>query len=126
MNIEKHLIFVKNEDKTEQIQFCERVNGKWRVVYCNNSTEYSYNYNNIEWYSNPGIIIDNGYIIFDKEQPLSGIEKIFDFGSHIRIIFKSGYKKVYSKSSIIFEKNSLENNEAANCFSYFKKTIKSY
>lgn len=95
LNIEKHLILVKCEDKTEQIDHCEYINGKWKVVYYNNSTAYNYNYVNVVWYKNPTIIDHETYVVYDNDQPISGIVKILDFGGFVRIIFKTGYKKVY-------------------------------
>ena len=79
MNIEKHLIFVKSEDKTEQIDHCEYVNGRWRVGY-NNNRSYTYNYVNVAWYRDPRIINHETYVVYDNNQPVSGIVKILDFG----------------------------------------------
>lgn len=121
MNIEKHLILVKSEDKTEQIDHCEYVNGKWRVVYYNNSTAYSYNYINVVWHKNPKIINHETYVVYDNDQPVSGIVKILDFGEYVRLIFKTGYKKVCPRSSIIIEETCLINRNAHNCFEYLKK-----
>lgn len=122
LNIEKHLILVRNDDKTEQIDYCEYVNGKWVVIYHNNSNkEYNYNYNNISWYKNPKIINHENSLVFESNQPLSGILKIIDFGDYVRILFKSGYNKAYKRSSIIIEENCLTNKNANNCFEYLKE-----
>lgn len=80
LNIEKHLILVKNEDKTEQIDYCEYMNGKWVVIYHNNSNkDYNYSYNNVLWYKNPKIINHENSLVFESDQPLSGILKINRF-----------------------------------------------
>jgi hypothetical protein len=49
LDIEKHLILVKNEDKTEQIKYCEYAQGWWEVSYYNNNKEYKYNFINVVW-----------------------------------------------------------------------------
>ncbi|MDD2215334.1 MAG: AAA domain-containing protein [Eubacteriales bacterium] len=121
MNIEKHLILVKGEDKTEQIYYCQYVNRKWIVRYHNNSAAYSYNYHNVEWHREPQIINHETSAVYELDQPLSGIVKILDFGDYIRILFMSGYKKVYRRSSIIIEETCLANRNAHNCFEYLKK-----
>jgi superfamily I DNA and/or RNA helicase len=121
LNIEKHLILIKSEDKTEQIDYCQYVNGKWIVRYHNNGTEYSYNYHNVEWHRESKIINHETYAVYELDQPLSGIVKILDFGDYIRILFKNGYKKVYRRSSIIIEETCLGNRNAHNCFEYLKK-----
>lgn len=120
MNIEKHLIFVKCEDKTDKIDHCEYVNGRWRVVYYNNRA-YTYNYVNVVWYRDPRIINHETYVVYDNNQPISGIVKILDFGEYVRLIFKTGYKKVYPKSSIVLEETCLNNRNAHNCFEYLKQ-----
>ncbi len=121
MNVEKHLILVKDQDKTEQIEYCQYINGKWIVRYHNNGTEYSYNYHNIEWHKNPKIINHETSIIYEFDQPLSGVVKIVDFGEYIRIFFKSGYKKLYKSSNIIVEETCLSNRKSRDCLEYFKE-----
>lgn len=121
MNIEKHLILVKSEDKTEQIESCEYVNGKWNIIFHNNTTKYTYNYHYVEWHRNPKIINHETSIIYEFDHPLSDIVKILDFDDNIKILFRSGHKKVYKRSSIIIEENCLANKNAYNCFEYLKK-----
>lgn len=123
MNIEKHLILVKSEDKTEQIEYCEYVDSKWRVIYYNNSTEYTYNYINVVWQRNPKIINHEMYVVYEYDQPLSGIEKVLDFGDYIRIMFKNGYRKVYGRSSIIIEETCINSKNAHDCFEYLKRLV---
>ena len=40
---------------------------------------------------------------------------------YVRLLFKTGYKKVYRRSSIIIEETCLTNRTAHNCFEYLKK-----
>ena len=80
MNVENHLILVKDEDKTEQIDWFKYNNGKWQVKYHNNSKVYSYNYANVVWYKDPKIINHETCVVYENNQPLSGIVKILDFG----------------------------------------------
>jgi hypothetical protein len=121
LDIEKHLIFVKGEDKTEQIAYCKYDGGKWWVAFYNNSTKYSYGYRNIEWYRNPKLLSHETCIVYENNQPLSDIMRILDFGEYVRIFFKSGYNRVCRRSSIIIEKTCTTNRNAHNCFEYLKK-----
>ena len=41
MNIEENLIFIKGEDKTDKVIYCENNNGKYSVTFDNNKT-YTY------------------------------------------------------------------------------------
>lgn len=90
MNIEKHLILVKDEDKTEQIAYCKYIDGKWSVTYHNNSTVYTYNYLNVVWHRDPRVITMRLPLCMNLINPYPGIVKILDFGDYIRILFKSG------------------------------------
>lgn len=121
LDIEKHLILVKNEDKTEQIKYCEYAQGRWKVSYCNNSREYMYNFINVVWYKDPKEINANTHIIYDNNQPISGIVRILDFGEYIRVLFKTGYKKVYKRTNIVIEETCLNNSNAHNCIEYLRK-----
>lgn len=121
MDIEKNLILVKGEDKTDQIIYCKYDSGKWWVCFYNNPTKYSYSYRNVEWYRNPKSISYETCIVYENNQPLSGIIKILDFGEYVRIFFKGGYNKVYKRSNILIEETCTTNSNAYNCFEYLKK-----
>lgn len=121
MNTEKHLILINDEDKTEQINYCEYTNGKYKVSYNSANKAYTYNYNSVEWYRNPTIINNETHVVYENNQPVSGIVKILDFGKHIKLIFKTGYKKVYPRTGLLIEETCLNNGNAYNCFDYLKK-----
>ena len=121
MNIEKHLILIKGEDKTEEIRNCEYENGKWQVVFVNNNKTYSYNYQNLQWLKNPVVLNPETTIVYQDNQPVSGVNKIFVFNNYIRICFVTGYKKVYHSREITLEQSCLKNPEAQNSFEYLKQ-----
>lgn len=120
MNVEKHLILIKGEDKTEEVSYCEYGNGKWQVKFARDRI-YSYNYLNVKWLRNPVSLDAETTVIYENNQPLSGVDKIFDFGSYIRICFVTGYKKVYRSQELTVEQSCLHNVNAYNCFEYLKK-----
>ena len=121
MNIERYLILDKGEDKTEDIEQCDYRNSKWQVVYKNNSKVYEYSYLSIDKLKVQRILNPENCAVYQMNQPISGIDKIIDFGNYIKILFKNGYKKVYSRSSITIEETCLTNKDAYNCFGYIKK-----
>lgn len=121
MNIENHLIFIKDEDKTEQIQYCQYLDGKWKVTYYTSNKTYTYHYRNIKWYKDPIKINPQTHMVYHHNKPIIGAMKIIDFGSYVRIIFKTGYKRIYEKSSIVIEKTCLNNKVSSNCFEYLKR-----
>ncbi|OEF96359.1 AAA domain-containing protein [Desulfuribacillus alkaliarsenatis] len=119
MDIEKHLILVKGEDKTEAISHCEKRDGQWHIQFQKGKT-YTYNYNNVQWFSNPQLLDTTSTLVYENEQPLSGIQKIINFVEYIRICFISGYKKLYTKDEITIER-SLNDSEALKILEYLKK-----
>lgn len=123
MNIDKHLILIKGEDKTESISHCMYENGKWKVEFGTEKT-YSYSYQNVKWYKNPNSINPTATVIFHNNQPLTGIDKLFVFEKHIRICFVTGLKQLYERDEITVEQNILSNPNAKNCLEYLKQLAK--
>lgn len=120
MDIEKHLIFVKDQDKTEQIEACYEQNGKWTIQYRNSNKPYQYLRQNVEWYQKPKIVDGFTHNVYAEDQPLKGVVKIIDFGRYVRLVFKTGYHKVYLHSTLLIEEARLSDRKAQSCFEYFK------
>ena len=120
MDIEKHLIFIKGEEKTKSISYCVFKEGKWQVAFGGEKI-YSYNYHNVQWFKNPKLLNPASTIILQKGQPLSGVDKIFVFENYIRICFTNGYNNIYSRQEITVEQNILNSTEAKNCLEYLKQ-----
>jgi len=119
LDIEKHLILIKDEDKTEAISQCENKNGKWQVQFERDKI-YSYNYQSVKWLRDPVALLGATTIVYQNNQPLSGVDKIFVFGDYIRICFVTGYKKVYPSRKITLEHSCLNNLTAHKSFGYLK------
>jgi len=121
LNIDKHLILIKGEDKTEEVSNCKNINRQWQVGFKKGGPTYSYNYNNVVWLRNPVSLDPAATVLYQDNQPLSGVEKIFDFGEYIRICYVTGYKRVYSSREIKIEQSCLNNPAAHNTFEYLKQ-----
>ena len=120
MDIEKHLILIKGKDKTREIGSCKYETGKWQVTFSNNKT-YSYNYHNVHWLKKPTQLDSKTTVVYLNNQPLSGIEKILDFGEYIKLCYASGYQKAHHRSEVTVEKNYLQTKAAHSSFEYLKK-----
>jgi hypothetical protein len=44
MDIRKHLIFLKGDDRTAQITSCRYAEGKWHVLFAGSQKTYEYRY----------------------------------------------------------------------------------
>ncbi|WIW70277.1 AAA domain-containing protein [Anaerosinus gibii] len=120
MNIEKHLILIDDEDKTESISHCAYENGKWQINFGKDKT-YFYHYSKVKCFKEPDLRYPTTTDVYYNDQPLSGIEKILVFEQHIRICFASGYKKIYKSQEIRFEESCLNNPNASKRFEYLKQ-----
>ncbi|NLB77482.1 MAG: AAA family ATPase [Clostridiaceae bacterium] len=120
MDIEKHLILLKGEDKTDKINRCVYEDGKYKVTFLQGKT-YSYNYGNVQWFKNPVSLDSATNVVYKDKQPVSGVDKILDFEEYKRLCFVTGFKKVYHRNEITIEQSCLNNPDFSNCFGYLKK-----
>ncbi|GKX67682.1 AAA domain-containing protein [Inconstantimicrobium mannanitabidum] len=119
MDIEKYLILLKDKDETENVTDCKYNNSGYDVSFKSGKT-YTYGYTNVKFLENTEELNPETTVIYDKEQCVSGIIKILRFEDYYRLIFKTGYKKLYHESEITIEKTCLENKASKNCFEYLK------
>ncbi|MEQ6378588.1 AAA domain-containing protein [Bacillaceae bacterium S4-13-56] len=121
MNIYKHLIFIKGEDKTDQVEECTYEKGKWKVNFSNSNRVFTYNYDNVEKFYVKEMMDPSYNIVYQNTQPISGIKNIIVFDNHVRLIFGTGYKNTYKLSEIRIEQSALGNQKAKSCFEYLKE-----
>ncbi|QGT99773.1 DNA helicase [Candidatus Syntrophocurvum alkaliphilum] len=124
MDVEKHLIIVKGEDKTQSIQECEYKDSKCMITYANNKT-YSYNPRNVIWLKNPKLLNPETTRVYINKQPFSEVKKIVNFGEYVRIFFVNGYNIVYHRNEIIIKEKSFNNSDikssdVISCYDYLK------
>src|SRR5690606_610891 len=79
LNLEKHLILIKGEDKTRDIHSCEKQDGSWYIRFNKSNRVYTYLYENVVWYTNPKVYNPLKSIVYMGNQPVSGITSIIDF-----------------------------------------------
>jgi hypothetical protein len=121
LNIEQNLLFVKDEDQTSKIKYCEYSDGKYEVTYINGKI-YRYNTNNITWIRKPKSLDPALTLVSIRNQPIPNILKILLFGDkYIRIVFKAGQQKVYLQNELIIERNCINEKKTGDCLSYLKQ-----
>lgn len=121
MNIERNLILIKGEDKTEKIQYCiyNRDIKKYNVTF-NNGAIYSYNYNNVIWSRDSKEIDLKNKVVYKNNKPLATVKKVISFNDYIRVIYINGYNELYKRNEITIEESCLNNSKANNTFRYLK------
>ncbi len=120
MNPDKHLVLIKGEDQTKNIQRLSHTNGKWNVQFQNGKT-YRYNDHNVQWFRNPEVFNPEETVVYANRQPLSRITKIQMFKNHVRVFFYNGFHQVYPKSAVDFKENVIKNPDIQQRFEYLKR-----
>ncbi len=125
MDVEKYLIFIRDQDKTPDIETCTYNNGKWEIKYYGNSTVYPYNAHNVTQYKNPIKIDAQMNTVYHHQQPVLNVKKILQFEQHTRLIFNDCSDKTYENSTLYVEQSSLSNNSTRDTFDYLSALAKS-
>jgi len=120
MDINKYLILIKDEDKTEEIESFDVNKNKVDVVFKSNNTKYQYSLDKVKIIENPTEVNINSCIIFSNGKQLFKISKILDFKSHLKVFFEDGSYRLYDKKHIKIEKNCLNDNRVNSVLEYLK------
>ena len=97
MNIERNLVFLKNSDKTANINKVRYDGGRCFVRFTSSYKEYIYSVSDIIWYKN-GIEIDiRDSIVYLDGTAETSIKKLIYFQDYYRLI-RNGNSKVYKKT----------------------------
>lgn len=124
MDIERYLVILKGEDKTDKVEKVESANDCWRVnvTYFNPPKTYGYSKSNFEFYFNPSEINidDNAKTLVQGD--IFNVEKMLKFGPYVKIIFKDGSFKTVPIGDLKFTEKICEISEDR--FKYFKEISK--
>ncbi len=124
MDERKHLIIVKNENKTRDIQSC-RYNSQtrhWDVTFTSGKT-YHYAYQNVEWLKDPQALNPNLYRIGKDGRFFGHVQAIWTFGSRRdwwHIAFDNGVARTYPRHELTIEKSCLDNERAKSHLDYLR------
>lgn len=125
MDQQKNLIFLKGEDKTRDIQFCQynAQTQKYDVTFVGGKT-YHYAFSSIEWLRNPQALHPAQYHIGIDGRVFNNIQAIWVFqGSQEwwHIVYDTGFEKTYQKADLTIEKSCLEDSCAQDHLSYLRE-----
>jgi superfamily I DNA and/or RNA helicase len=120
LDLDKHLILLKNEDKTSEIESCDLRKGQWQIKFYNTQNVYTYKKKNVVWIRDPILIDPSTCIVYENDQAFYGVSCIQDFGNYIRLIFNSGFIKTLKRFELTIEQSCLMNNKTNACFDYLK------
>lgn len=126
MNIDNIIIFVNDEDKTQDIVECYQVENDKIEVKLNNGESNIYDNSQVKWSTKYTPIELDNVVIYENEVEITNILKaiVFDEFDKIRIIFNNGSSKLYSRDQLVIKDNGLDEPIVENNFTYFKEISK--
>lgn len=120
MNIDKNLVLIKGQDRTKDIRTWKYRDSRIVVTF-NDGATFEYAYYNVEFFKEPVEIKAKDCYVLKNDQPLSNVDRVQNFDSYIRVIYKSGYSETVSSREIKFVKSCLANLKSNNRFEYLKQ-----
>lgn len=121
MDENKYILLLNGKDKTSDVESITHQSTKITVKFFNSNKQFSYNKSNVIILDNPSIFNHNNYLIYLGNHCLSNIEKVLDFGSHLKIFYIQGKVSSYLKSKLSFKDNVLANKSAKHILAYLKE-----
>lgn len=124
MNIEKFLVIIKGEDKTEDVVRYEYQEKTVDVFYKSRVEPYPYIKNNFKFYKDPTNINIENCIVTLNGGSVINLSKILCFSEYYRMIFNDGTNKVVENYYVKIEQRNENNVTSTNKFEYFKEISK--
>lgn len=126
MDARKHMIIIKGEIKTSEIQSCKYNSNTQKMdVKFSNGKTYSYAYSNVEWLKNPDVLNPDMYRISREKRKFFNIKSIYVFKgectSYWHICFGDGSARDYRENDLDIVESCLVQEQAANVFEYIKQ-----
>ena len=121
MDKNKYILLLNGKDKTSDVESIEHQSTKIAVKFFNSGKQFTYNKSNVILLDNPSIFNHNNYLIYLGNRCLSNIEKVLDFGTHLKIFYIQGKVSSYSKFKLSFKDNVLANKSAKHVLAYLKE-----
>jgi len=121
IDLNKNLILVKGQDKTDAIALWNYESGYIFITYIRGGQIYRYNSGNIQFYKDPKELSISDYHVLKKGQALGNVVRIQQFERHIRVFYKSGYHETFERESVALMSSCLRESEVNDRFSYFSE-----
>ena len=128
MDENKYLILIDEKDQTSKIASIDHTKSIINIRFNSNDKVYPYSQGKVSIYENPKSINPDSCHIYLQNNCLFNIDKILDFGVHLKIYYSTGRTASYPKDKLRFEYNALVDERAKRRFDYLKalaKNIKS-
>lgn len=121
INIEKIMILVKGEDRTQDIRGFDYDDEKVKVwITYKSGSSYLYDKNNVVIMKEPEIIELDGCAAFLDDMPIYNPQRILEFGKWVRIIKYNGEVLTVRRQSLSIIKNGINSKNAQEILEYLR------
>ena len=104
MDENRYLIFLKGRDKTAQVRTLNTRGQVVAVSFVDSPKEYTYGLGTVEILESRNVTdISDDQIVYCKDVPVLGIQKVIDFGPKVRLVSNRGTSRVYNTNEIRVE-----------------------
>lgn len=126
MNIENSIVFINDEDKTDEVVDCYQIDDDKIEVKLINGESNIYDNSEVKWSTKYAPIELKNVVIYENGVQMSNVLNaiVFDEFDAIRIIFKNGSVKLYSRDQLEIRDNGLDEPVVENNFMYFREISK--
>lgn len=126
MDTRKHMIIIKGEIKTSNVNMCKyNPTTKKADIEFDNGKIYSYAYSNVEWIENPNVLSPDMYQISKDGNDFYDVEVIYVFkgkyDTYWHVCFSDGKERDYSQGELDIRKSCLVQSQAKDLFEYIKQ-----
>lgn len=113
MDETKYLILLKGKDKTTQVRNYQVRGQGVSVTFLDSPKEYSYPRRQVEVFESRGVIdVEDDQVVYHGDMPISGIQRVVDFGERVRLLSDRGSGGVYDARAIRIERSGTNSPEA--------------
>ena len=120
VNMEKNLVLVKHEDKTENIHSWRYAGVLIEVTFLSGK-KYAYAPSNVEIYKDPITFSASEAVLLVRGKKIPSMSKVQLFERHARVFYTTGRYHLFDAGEIEVVRSGLVTAQARNCLLYLKK-----
>ncbi len=124
MDEKRHLILIKGENKTWQIERCryDSTDHRYHVTFDNGKT-YPYGYTSVQWLKDPEVLNPSLYQISTTGTPFNNVRAIYVFRGTYEwwhFEFEGGRKRTYRRDELHIARSCLDNSRVQSKLHYLR------
>lgn len=124
MDVNKHLIIIRGEDKTGEVEYFNPDKYLIKIKYKKVDKEYNYAKSDFKFYTNPNMIDIQNYKIVLSQGYVYNVKKLLKFDQYYKIFFDDETAKIVLENDLKLIKTEDIRAFSTNKFEYYKEISK--